>query len=203
MIRLFLFLTVIMISCGKRNMTSDFFIDIPLPAYFEPREIQWDKDFKILYDQKDGNTDILLIKTQKYNTSSLFSKENTTAILSEFGQILKILSLASQMDDVKDLISEKDFLFIKSLPSLQINVFDADSIKRQIMNIDENYALKINGTYTIGTSNKVYPTVMYAIHNKFRHKITYIQYLKLKNNRGENLDKYTEMMTAVESANLF
>ncbi|MBK9256456.1 MAG: hypothetical protein IPM42_13295 [Saprospiraceae bacterium] len=195
------FLAMILVSCGQKNPLAEIFIDIPFYENFNPSMLHLDKDLKVLYNQKDDVTDILLIKSLNYNSRSLFSDENTENIMDQFGYLLNLLAKASQYDIVSQLVTKKELIFLKSLPKMKVN--PSTPVERLIMNIDDNYGLRIIGSFFIPGEEGNFPIVMYAIHNKFRNTIVFIQYVRIKDNKGEPFDKYENMMKAIEQTNIY
>jgi hypothetical protein len=190
-------------GCTPKNPTADFNVHILFPESFTPERIDLGEEIEdacLLYDTEGGVIQILLISRKPYLTQKMFKEPFIAGIIRENDKWLQFLDWVKEAKDVNSLINEEDTASFKSLPKIRFS--NAEPVLKMYLNVNGEYGRRHLSGFTLNDGKEEFPMLVHTIHNKEKNTILYLQYLRIRDGKGEPIEKYDDMMKAIEDARL-
>ena len=189
-------------SCEKVNQLKNFNINITFPHFFNPNVIKISDNASFLYSNEDNSSHVFLIYSEQYSSRSQFDETKIQQIIYDFNRFYRGLLLIREYKNGDNSFTFLDKEFLITLP--QLTVDRESQIKHQLININNNYSLKIEKDLictdsTLGTI----PAVYYLIHNKNKNKICYTQYFSINSDKQKSKSDQLAMIGAIEKSSIY
>jgi len=191
-------------ACGKKNPTADFHVIIPFPESFQPQKIDFgagEEYASVLYDSRDDVMQILVISKKYYTSSKMFSEFQIKEIQLANTVLLSVLNNADKDEESANILTKEQLEFARAIPEIN-PALDLPELK-MLLNVNNQYGRRLISTFGLKGQEGEYPTLIHALHHKGRSQIIYLQYFRIRDGKGETLEKYDEMMKAIENTRFF
>ncbi|HRQ29618.1 MAG TPA: hypothetical protein PLU49_06050 [Saprospiraceae bacterium] len=203
-----IFITVIgslmFLACGNKNPTADFHITIPFPASFQAHVMNFGEEevqTSVLYDIRSDVKQILLISQYNYRSSKMFSEKTIHEVAYTNTMSIRALREVPNDEEFRDFLGEEHLKFVQILPELSV---PGDlPVLKMYLNVNDQYGQRFESSFNLDGGQERFPSMIHALHHKKRNMIIYLQYFRIREGKGESLDNYSEMTTAIENTRFF
>jgi len=197
-------IAMLFLACGKKNPTADFHVIIPFPDSFQPEKInleEGDEQTAVLYDIRGDVKQIIIISKYYYRSSKMFSEEKVQEVFFSNTKWLGALHDVLTDEEMRRIFEEEHLEFIQNLPEIEPSM-DLPVLK-MLLNVNNQYGRRLQSMFSLNGGKEDFPTMIHTLHHKERNFIIYLQYFRIRDGKGEPLEKYDEMTKAIENTRFF